>query len=44
MLRNNVPYHDLGVQNFDRHDASRAAARLTKRLEALGLKVALSAA
>jgi transposase len=44
MLRNNVSYHDLGVHYFDRHDASRAAARLTKRLEALGFKVALSVA
>jgi hypothetical protein len=32
------------VHYFDRHDTTRAAARLTKRLEALGFKVALSAA
>jgi transposase len=44
MLRDDVPYRDLGVHYFDRHNAARAAARLTKRLEALGFKVALSAA
>lgn len=44
MLRDEVPYRDLGVQYFDRHDSARAAKRLTKRLEALGFKVALSAA
>ena len=44
MLRDDVPYRDLGVHYFDRHDTNRAAARLTKRLEALGFKVALSAA
>jgi len=44
MLRDDVPYRDLGVHYFDRHDTTRAAARLTKRLEALGFKVALSAA
>ena len=41
ILRDDVPYRDLGVH---RHDTTRAAARLTKRLEALGFKVALSAA
>lgn len=44
MLRDEVPYRDLGVHYFDRHDTARAAKRLTKRLEALGFKVALSAA
>jgi transposase len=44
MLRDDVPYRDLGAHYFDRHDTTRAAARLTKRLEALGFKVALSAA
>lgn len=44
MLRDDVPYRDLGVHYCDRHDATRAAARLTKRLEALGFTVALSAA
>jgi transposase len=43
MLRDNVD-RDLGVHYFDRHDASRAATRLTKRLEALGFKVQLTAA
>lgn len=44
ILRDGVPYRDLGGHYFDRHDTARAAARLTKRLEALGFKVALSAA
>lgn len=44
MLRDEVPYRDLGMLYFDRHDRARATARLTKRLEALGFKVALSAA
>jgi len=44
MLRDEVVYRDLGAHYFDRHDPARAAARLTKRLEALGFKVALSAA
>ena len=44
MLRDDVTYRDLGAHYFDRHDATRVAARLTKRLEALGFKVALSAA
>lgn len=44
MLRDKVRYRDLGGQYFDRHDTTRAAARLTKRLEALGFKVALTAA
>lgn len=44
MLRDDVPYRDLGVHYFDRHDTKRAATRLTKRLEALGFKVTLSAA
>jgi transposase len=44
MLRNQVPYRDLGGHYFDRHDTTQAAARLTKRLEALGFKVAPTAA
>ena len=44
MLRDNVEYRDLGVHYFDRHDATRVATRLTKRLEALGFKVQLTAA
>ena len=45
MLRDEVVYGDLGAHYFDRHDPARAAAPgLTKRLEALGFKVALSAA
>lgn len=44
VLRDSVDYHDLGAHYFDRHDAARAATRLTKRLEALGFKVQLTAA
>jgi transposase len=44
VLRDGVDYHDLGTHYFDRHDATRAATRLTKRLEALGFKVQLTAA
>jgi hypothetical protein len=35
---------DPGANYFDRHDTTRAAARLTKGLEALGFTVALSTA
>jgi transposase len=44
ILRDGVGYRDLGAQYFDRHDTQRAAARLTKRLEALGFTVQLTAA
>ncbi len=44
IIRDDVEYRDLGVHYFDRHDATRAAARLTKRLEALGFTVQLTAA
>jgi hypothetical protein len=44
ILRDEVEYRDLGAHYFDRHDATRAAARLTKRLEALGFAVQLTAA
>jgi hypothetical protein len=44
IIRDDVDYCDLGPQYFDSRDSSRAARRLTKRLEALGFKVALTAA
>ena len=44
ILRDEVEYRDLGVHYFDRHNRARAATRLTKRLEALGFKVELTAA
>lgn len=44
ILRDGVDYRDLGADYFDRHDTGRAAARLTKRLEALGFTVQLTAA
>jgi transposase len=39
MLRNGVPYADLGPDHFDRTQKSRVAQRLLRRLEALGLQV-----
>ena len=43
ILRDGVDYRDLGAHYFDQHDRTRATARLTKRLEALGYTVQLSA-
>jgi transposase len=39
MLRNGVPYRDLGPHHFDRRENHRIAQRLIRRLEALGLRV-----
>jgi transposase len=39
MLRDEVPYKDLGAQHFDRHDTGKTIGRLVKRLEALGCEV-----
>jgi len=44
MLKNHVPYHDLGPDFFDRRDTQRVANRLVHRLEELGFKVDLKAA
>jgi len=39
MLRDGVPYRDLGSDHFDRHDKTKAIGRLLKRLEHLGCAV-----
>jgi transposase len=44
ILRDDVEYRDLGARYFDRRNIARAATRLTKRLEALGFQVQLTAA
>lgn len=41
ILRDRVPYRDLGADHFDRRDKRRAAQRLMQRLEALGFPVDL---
>src|SRR2546426_2628291 len=41
ILRDHVPYHDLGADYFDRRDRSKLARRLTRRIEALGYCVEL---
>jgi transposase len=43
MLRDGVPYRDLGADYFARRDTARLAHRLTRRLTALGYHVELSA-
>ena len=44
ILRDGVPYHDLGPQHFDRLHPMQLAQHLVKRLERLGHKVTLEAA
>lgn len=44
MLRNDVPYRDLGVDHFERRDKTRIAQRLARRLRILGYNVELSLA
>lgn len=39
MLRNRVPYDDLGSDHFDRLDKSKAIGRLVRRLQQLGCDV-----
>jgi transposase len=39
MLRDDVPYRDLGAQHFDRRDKALLARRLIRRLHDLGLTV-----
>lgn len=41
ILRDHVPYQDLGADYFDRRDRSKVVRRLTRRIEALGYRVAL---
>jgi transposase len=39
MLRDNVPYKDLGPDYFDRQDKSKVAERLVRKLNSLGYEV-----
>jgi transposase len=41
MLRDGVPYADLGAQHFDRHDKTKTIKRLVRRLNDLGCEVEL---
>lgn len=41
ILRDHVPYQDLGPDYFDRRDRSKVVRRLTRRIEALGYRVDL---
>jgi transposase len=43
MLRDNVPYRDLGPEHFDRLTPGKLTRSLVKRLERLGYKVTLDA-
>ena len=43
VLRDGVPYHDLGAQHFDRLNPTQLTRYLVKRLERLGHKVTLEA-
>jgi transposase len=44
MLRAGVAWEDLGSEHFERRDFAKTTRRLTKRLEALGFRVQLTAA
>ena len=39
MLRNEVPYRDLGADHFDRRDKTKLTNRLLRRLKELGVEV-----
>jgi transposase len=39
MLRDEVPYKDLGAKHFDRHDTAKTIGRLVRRLQDLGCEV-----
>jgi transposase len=41
ILRDHVPYHDLGPDYFDRRDRTSVVRRLRRRIEALGYRVEL---
>lgn len=41
ILRNDVPYHDLGADHFTRHDRAKTADRLARRIRQLGYEVDL---
>jgi transposase len=44
MLRDGVEYRDLGPDHFDRHDKSKTAGRLARKLRDLGYEVELKLA
>ena len=44
MLRDGVPYHDLGSDYFDRFDRSNTIKRLLRKLGDLGCEVELKKA
>jgi transposase len=44
MLRDSVPYRDLGASYFDRRDSTKVANRLRRRLESLGFNVTMQPA
>jgi hypothetical protein len=44
MLRDQVPYHDLGPDHFDRLQANRLERHYVRRLEVLGFQVQLTPA
>lgn len=44
VLRDHVPYRDLGVTYFDRRDQTKIANRLRRRLESLGFSVQMQPA
>jgi transposase len=44
MLRDDLDYHDLGTDYFDRTDKTKIASRLVRRLSELGYEVQLKAA
>jgi len=39
MLKNGMPYHDLGAEHFSSRDRSKAILRLVRRLNDLGCEV-----
>ena len=44
ILRDGVPYHDLGPDYFDRRHAERLQRRCIRQLEQLGLQVTITPA
>lgn len=44
VLRDRIPYRDLGVSYFDRRDQTKIANRLRRRLESLGFSVQMQPA
>jgi transposase len=44
MLRDEVPYKDLGAKHFDQHDTKKTIGRLVRRLQDLGCEVEIKRA